>query len=356
MTTPKTKKTAAMKPAAAEFSAPIAEVHLVPIELIDCEAQIRTMFNLEDISELAKDIEERGLMQPVLLNPDGNGRFVMIAGERRLRAVKLNGQTAIPALITKADKNSAVLMQLAENVQREDLSLTDECAAIEKLYAALGSMKAVSEKVKKSISWCSKRSRLCEKLHWMARRVFEDGVSEDIEVLKGLSNALYLNWNKGNELETKIRKGEIGRKEVREAVKALKAEEVKKIDAKKTGEVSHAKVKKATPALPPVWDLERAIGDIEEALQDPESEKSGIETLWSFTQEQQQEVITRLNNCAAAGSDKDGLQTIRNPIFNSYWETKISSLETMAMIVGYSGKNFDAAALIDLLQLKQEKD
>lgn len=190
----------------------------------------------------------------------------------------------------------------------------------------------------------------------MARRVFEDGVSEDIEVLKGLSNALYLNWNKGNELETKIRKGEIGRKEVREAVKALKAEEVKKIDAKKTGEVSHAKVKKATPALPPVWDLERAIGDIEEALQDPESEKSGIETLWSFTQEQQQEVITRLNNCAAAGSDKDGLQTIRNPIFNSYWETKISSLETMAMIVGYSGKNFDAAALIDLLQLKQEKD
>lgn len=356
MTTPKTKKTIAKKPAAAEFSAPITEVHLVPIELIDCEAQIRTMFNIESISELAKDIEERGLMQPVLLNPDGNGRFVMIAGERRLRAVMLNGQTSIPALITKTNKDSAILMQLAENVQREDLSLTDECAAIERLYAALGSMKAVSEKVKKSVSWCSKRSGLCEKLHWLARRVFEDGISEDIEVLKGLSDALYLDWNKGNELETKVRKGEVGRKEVREAVKALKAEEIKKINARKNGEVSHAKVKKASPPPAPVWDLERAIGDIEEALQDPESEKSGIETLWSFAQEQQQEVITRLNNCAAAGADKDGLQAIRNPVFNSYWETKISSLETMAMIVGYSRKTFDAVALIDLLQVKQEKD
>lgn len=356
MTTPKTKKTAVKKPTAAEFSAPIAEVHLVPIELIDCQTQIRTNFDHDSIVELSNDILERGLMQPVLLNPDGNGRFVMIAGERRLRAVKLNGQTAIPALITKADKDSAVLMQLAENVQREDLNLTDECAAIEKLYAALGSMKAVSDKVKKSVSWCSKRSGLCEKLHWLAKRVFTEGVSEDIEVLKGLSDAFYLDWNKGNELEAKVRKGEAGRKEVREAVKALKAEKVKKINARKTGEVSHAKVKKASPPPTPVWDLESAIGDIEEALQDPDAEKTGIETLWSFSQEQQQEIIARLNNCAAAGADKDGLQAIRNPVFNSYYETKISSLETMAMIAGYGGKTFDAVALIDLMQKKKNSD
>lgn len=94
MTTTKTKKAAVKKPAVAEFSAPISQVHLVPLDLIDVHEQIRKEFKQEGLEDLAKDVAARGMLQPVLLNPDPTtGRFTLIAGERRLRAIAINGQT-----------------------------------------------------------------------------------------------------------------------------------------------------------------------------------------------------------------------------------------------------------------------
>lgn len=150
MTTTRTSK----KPAAP--STAIAEVHLVPLDLIDVDAQTRTEFDEESIAELAADIAERGLLQPILLNPT-KGRFRLIAGERRLRATRHNQQTAIPAIITKANTQDALLMQLAENIHREELTLQDEANAIKLLHSQLDSLDAVAQKVKKSNAWCSKR-------------------------------------------------------------------------------------------------------------------------------------------------------------------------------------------------------
>ena len=135
MNTATTTKSKAKKPAV-PFSAPISEVHLVPLDLIDTPEQIRKEFDQESIDHLAKDIEARGLLQPILLNPAGE-RFQLIAGERRLRAVKLNGATGIPALIVKTTTENALLMQLAENIQLEELSLEEECEAVCKLYESL---------------------------------------------------------------------------------------------------------------------------------------------------------------------------------------------------------------------------
>jgi ParB family chromosome partitioning protein len=85
-TTTTIKKTASKKPAAAikELQV-ISEVKLVPLDLIDTLPQLRTEFDQESIEELAKDILERGLLQPILLNPVDD-RYQLIAGERRLRA------------------------------------------------------------------------------------------------------------------------------------------------------------------------------------------------------------------------------------------------------------------------------
>lgn len=137
-----TPRKATGKKVAQELAA-IAEIKLVPINMIDILPQLRTEFDQESIGELAKDIEARGLLQPILLNPAGD-RYQLIAGERRLRAVMLNGSTGIAALLVKASANDAMLMQLAENVQRENLSLQEECNAIAMLYEFMGSLDKVA--------------------------------------------------------------------------------------------------------------------------------------------------------------------------------------------------------------------
>lgn len=137
MTEPKTKKLTQrqIKQGLAKPSllpAPVASVELVPLELIDVLPQIRTEFDEKSIAELAADIQARGLLQPVLLNPKLD-RFTLIAGERRLRACHLAGLSSIPALITKASIEDTKDMQLAENIQREELGLEDLAKAVRHL-------------------------------------------------------------------------------------------------------------------------------------------------------------------------------------------------------------------------------
>jgi hypothetical protein len=104
-TKPAAKAKPAPKVSHAKAKAPelptISAVKLVPLALIDVRPQVRTIFADDSIQELASDIEARGLLQPVLLNPRG-ARFDLIAGERRLRACVKLGMSDIPALVTKA--------------------------------------------------------------------------------------------------------------------------------------------------------------------------------------------------------------------------------------------------------------
>ncbi|MDP3511432.1 MAG: ParB/RepB/Spo0J family partition protein [Sulfuritalea sp.] len=211
------------KAAAPELPA-ISVVKLVPLDLIDIEPQVRTIFDDDSLQELADDISARGLLQPVLLNPNG-GRFVLIAGERRIRACRLAGLSDIPALITKASQADALLMQLAENIQREDLELQDEVNAIRLLHDNLQSVQAVAETVKKSPAWVSKRLALSHPdLHWQARQLMEDGITEDVEILNCLSSIAELSYGKANDLRQQIREGKATRETARQVLKELKTE------------------------------------------------------------------------------------------------------------------------------------
>jgi len=344
------------KKTTAPFSAPIAEVHLVPIELIDVIDQVRTEFEPESIKELAEDIEMRGLMQPVLLNPNG-GRFTMIAGERRLRAIKLNGQTAIPALLSKASADEALLMQLAENVQREELSFEDECRAIAKLYEILGSLKVVAAKVKKSVPWCSKRYAVTQsKLDHRARGLMEDGTTEDIELLKAASSLFEIlnNWQTSAEWCNKIRKGEAGRNEIRAALK--EAKEVKKAnDAKakvKLEKLSHAKPKEPPPT--PEWNLDDALAELMDTLLYADAYMSAIELKKTWTDEQQQEVKDCLERHAKEGTFSGAFQLITKGIIDGVHSLKMSQIEFLAVINGYSGQQFDFNGFLANLQTTRE--
>lgn len=87
--------------------------------------QPRKRFSDESVSELSQSIAEHGLLQPVLVYEDENDDYVLIAGERRLRASKLAGLKTIKAIVVEIDINKLREIALIENIQREDLNVID---------------------------------------------------------------------------------------------------------------------------------------------------------------------------------------------------------------------------------------
>lgn len=87
--------------------------------------QPRKHFSDESVGELSQSIAEHGLLQPVLVYEDENNDYVLIAGERRLRASKLAGLKTIKAIVVEIDLNKLREIALIENIQREDLNVID---------------------------------------------------------------------------------------------------------------------------------------------------------------------------------------------------------------------------------------
>jgi ParB family chromosome partitioning protein len=95
--------------------------------------QPRTKFDKERLDDLTASIKEKGVVQPVLVRPEKEGKYELIAGERRLRAVKSIGIDKIPAIVKKADDVNALELSLIENIQREGLNPIEEAGAYQRL-------------------------------------------------------------------------------------------------------------------------------------------------------------------------------------------------------------------------------
>ena len=94
--------------------------------------QPRKHFDDESIEELAQSIAERGVLQPVLLRPDGDG-FQIVAGERRWRAAQRARLHRIPAIVREIDEAATAELALIENIQREDLNAIEEAEGYRQL-------------------------------------------------------------------------------------------------------------------------------------------------------------------------------------------------------------------------------
>jgi ParB family chromosome partitioning protein len=103
----------------------------IPVESIDPNPrQPRTRFDDESLEALAASIREVGILQPIVVGPAGpDGRHILVAGERRLRASKLVGLDQIPAVVRDSDEAARLAESLIENVQREDLGPLEEAGA-----------------------------------------------------------------------------------------------------------------------------------------------------------------------------------------------------------------------------------
>ncbi len=113
-----------------------SKVHQIPLErIIPNRSQPRRKFDDESIIRLADSIRKYGVLQPIsvrIIDGDNtyNSLYEIIAGERRFRAAKLLGLAGIPCLIIKADDRRSAELAIIENIQREDLNMFEQAAAI----------------------------------------------------------------------------------------------------------------------------------------------------------------------------------------------------------------------------------
>ncbi len=149
---------------AEESTANEGRVTALRISLVDPKSdQPRKYFDKEALEELAASIKEHGLLQPILVREYGEGRYQIIAGERRFRASKLAGLDEIPALILDKDDSAAAQIALIENIQREDLNPIEEALAYRSLAREYGmTQEELSERVGKSRSAIANTVRLLE--------------------------------------------------------------------------------------------------------------------------------------------------------------------------------------------------
>jgi len=100
----------------------------VPLEALVPSPQPRRRF--ENLEALAESIREKGVLQPLLVRPLGDGRYAIVAGERRYRAAKMAGLAEVPVRVLDLSEKEARLLALVENLQREDLNPYEETLGV----------------------------------------------------------------------------------------------------------------------------------------------------------------------------------------------------------------------------------
>lgn len=158
----------------------------LPLNMIDVREQVRTLFDDDEdnsLAGLAASIKQHGIIQAVLVRPAGNGRYQLIAGERRYRASKLAGKASIPALIREIADNQVEDVQFAENIQRQNLTQIDLARKLKAdMQAMKGNMDAVAAKHGKTKPWVSKMLGLLT-LPEQTARLVKESISADVEVI-----------------------------------------------------------------------------------------------------------------------------------------------------------------------------
>lgn len=118
-----------------------SEESTVSLKLSDIEPnpdQPRKMFDEEKLMELAKSISDHGLIQPILVSPLSNGRYQLVAGERRWRASRIAGLVEVPVIIKQLSEKEKKEIALIENLQREDLNPIETAYGIQALIEEYG--------------------------------------------------------------------------------------------------------------------------------------------------------------------------------------------------------------------------
>jgi ParB family transcriptional regulator, chromosome partitioning protein len=140
------------------------DLRSIPVDLVDPNPkQPRQALDEEGLVALADSVRVNGVLQPVLVRPAADGRYELIAGERRWRAAKLAGLDEVPAVVRPHDDAASLELALVENMAREDLNPIEEARACAALVEELGlTREAVGRRVGRSRVAVSNLTRLLD--------------------------------------------------------------------------------------------------------------------------------------------------------------------------------------------------
>ena len=160
-------------------------MNLLPLDRIEANPwQPRQHTDPERMAELAADIEQRGILQPLVVRPSGEGRYEVVAGERRYRAARALSLEMVPCLIKEGlTDDEARAIALVENLQREDLDIEDEARFLKALYDQGLSLRAIGGAIHKSYQYVNRRLKLLEDP--AALRAYREGLINLDDLIAG---------------------------------------------------------------------------------------------------------------------------------------------------------------------------
>lgn len=185
--------------------------------------QPRSEFNQEALDALAQSIKEKGVLQPLLVRDSGNGKYEIIAGERRFRASKIAGLVEVPVIIKNMNDREVLEVALVENLLRENLSAIEEAEALQRLVDEFShTQEAISQIIGKSRSYIANTLRLLS-LPISVQQMVKDNVlsaghvrpfigMENAEELANKVASKGLNARQAEELATKYKNPEKNKK------------------------------------------------------------------------------------------------------------------------------------------------
>jgi len=158
----------------------------IDVSLINASPyQPRSTFNDDSLKSLISSIKEQGVIQPILIRKTNKNSYELIAGERRLRAVKVLGYEKIPAIIKSISDESAAIYALLENIQREDLNPIEEAMGLEKL---IKKFKFTQEKLAQKTG--KSRSHIANLIRLLSLDKYVIGLLSDRKIDMGHARAL----------------------------------------------------------------------------------------------------------------------------------------------------------------------
>lgn len=157
----------------------------VPLSLIDPDPQQpRTRFDESRLQTLAASVKAQGIIEPLIvsLHPEVPGRYMLVAGERRWRAAGLADLDQVPVVVRELTAEQRLAVQLVENIDREELSVLEESAAIVRLIKFGHKPKGVAAMLGKSAAWVSLRRKIAANVS-ILKSFVDEGLTKDVETL-----------------------------------------------------------------------------------------------------------------------------------------------------------------------------
>lgn len=211
-----------------------AIIQSVPVAQILCTSNVRLSngYDNDSLKELAASLREQGMLQPIVVRnrtdcEEGDSRrYAIVAGRRRFMASILNDANAVPCIVTDTDEAKAYELEIAENIQREQMTLADTARAVRLLATIHDKPAIVCRILGKSPAWVSKHLTITSaKVPTEIAQMLDTGTVQDLETLLLLVQ-IAKQPGSADVMARMVRladKGNLNRQIARDALAALKA-------------------------------------------------------------------------------------------------------------------------------------